>query len=221
MESFSEYDIYNKYMEVLVNRLTHSSMSLEIDLGNVDKPENALKLKDSMDAFKKLMNYVSNKNQLTEELIKDIANIVNESAIYISKDYRTTGDYLADTDISIAHPRMIQENMQNLLVKYYGLWQKLDVFEREARFHIDFILIHPFEDGNGRTSRLILNYNLLNQNKAPVVITDDLLEIYHDFIRRKDYEKLAKLFKVLSIKEQEVIKQFYETYTKTEDELTK
>lgn len=36
-----------------------------------------------------------------------------------------------------------------------------DVLENIAKFHADFIRIHPFRDGNGRTVRLLTNYLLL------------------------------------------------------------
>ncbi len=39
-----------------------------------------------------------------------------------------------------------------------------------ALFHYRFVLIHPFDDGNGRISRLMMNYVLLKNNLPPVII---------------------------------------------------
>jgi Fic family protein len=39
-----------------------------------------------------------------------------------------------------------------------------------ALFHYRFVCIHPFDDGNGRVSRLLMNYVLLKQGYPPVVI---------------------------------------------------
>ena len=37
----------------------------------------------------------------------------------------------------------------------------LNLIELAAWTHAEFVRIHPFPDGNGRTSRLIMNYQLL------------------------------------------------------------
>ena len=52
------------------------------------------------------------------------------------------------------------KDIKRLLYKYNNTWSSLDYLKREALFHLEFIRIHPFEDGNGRTGRLLLNYNL-------------------------------------------------------------
>ena len=37
------------------------------------------------------------------------------------------------------------------------------VFIKIAKYHIEFEKIHSFEDGNGRTGKLLLNYKLLKK----------------------------------------------------------
>jgi Fic family protein len=39
-----------------------------------------------------------------------------------------------------------------------------------AKMHYDFVRIHPFDDSNGRTSRLLMNYVLLRNGFPPVII---------------------------------------------------
>ena len=47
---------------------------------------------------------------------------------------------------------------------------KLHPVEYAARVHVDFVGIHPFVDGNGRTSRLLMNLELMKAGYPPVVI---------------------------------------------------
>ena len=50
---------------------------------------------------------------------------------------------------------------------------------RAARVHIDFVGIHPFIDGNGRTARLLMNLELLkNQYPAVYIKSDRKAEYY-------------------------------------------
>jgi Fic family protein len=65
---------------------------------------------------------------------------------------------------------------------------------KEAEFHIRFERIHPFNDGNGRTGRIILNHHLLSQGVAPVIIADAMSEEYRKCINDNNVEGLARLF---------------------------
>ena len=152
-----------------------------------------------------------------ERLINEVANEINKSSMYISNGYRKVGDYIADTTIKITDPKNIRLELLNLIEKYQTDWQQIDPYEKEARFHIEFIRIHPFEDGNGRTARLLLNYNLLKQQIAPIVITNDLLEYYEEYIKNEDIKGMCNLFKIQSLKEQQVLNILYEEYQQTKE----
>ena len=39
-----------------------------------------------------------------------------------------------------------------------------------ARLHHDFVLIHPFDDGNGRVARLLVNYVLMRAGFLPLIV---------------------------------------------------
>ncbi|MDD3341026.1 MAG: Fic family protein [Bacilli bacterium] len=210
--NYENQEFYQDYFELLLNRLTHSNMSLEEDLGNPDDSKNAIKLRDNMNAFKLLLDYRKKGQPISEQIIMKTASKVNESALYISEYYRQSGTYLAETNIEITPPEEIPIKMEELLKRYSIEWAGLDPFEREAKFHIEFIKIHPFEDGNGRTSRLLLNYNLLCQGIAPAIITDDLLPYYHEYIKNSDFSSMENLFRIQSQKESVVFNQLYSEY---------
>ena len=61
-------------------------------------------------------------------------------------------------------------------------WKKdsLNPIEYAAWTHAEFVRIHPFIDGNGRTSRLLMNYQLMYAGFLPVSIAkEDRLEYYN------------------------------------------
>lgn len=41
---------------------------------------------------------------------------------------------------------------------------------RAAEFHYNFVAIHPFGDGNGRTARLVMNYQFLRHGYPYVIV---------------------------------------------------
>ena len=178
-------------------------MSIERDLGEIADSKNAIRLRDNYRAFQKLLTMFS--YDMSEDLIIDTANTINKSSMYISNGYRKLGRTLGDTNEPISDPKDIKSDMEKLLYNYYNEWNNLDPYLREAKFNIEFLRIHPFEDGNGRTSRLLLNFNLMKQKIAPVIITDDLVDDYFNARNNFDEEWIANMFRVQSEKELEVI----------------
>ncbi len=59
-----------------------------------------------------------------------------------------------------------------------------DILKNVAKFHAQFIKIHPFRDGNGRTARLLSNYLLLTFNQPIVSIP---IENKADYINALDF----------------------------------
>ncbi|MFB5269782.1 Fic family protein, partial [Paenibacillus enshidis] len=67
------------------------------------------------------------------------------------------------------------------LIQHYDLhWQtNVHAVERGSLLHIEFVKIHPFIDGNGRTARLLLNFELMKNGYPPIVIEkEDRAEYY-------------------------------------------
>lgn len=73
----------------------------------------------------------------------------------------------------------VSEKMTAFIDWYRTDAQNLHPIERAARVHVDFVGIHPFIDGNGRTSRLLMNLELMKSGFPPVVIrVENRLDYY-------------------------------------------
>ena len=67
-------------------------------------------------------------------------------------------------------PQEVPIQMQALMEWYRDEQTTLHPVTLAAMFHYKFVRIHPFDDGNGRISRLLMNYVLLAHKLPPVVI---------------------------------------------------
>ena len=219
-EYLKNKEFLNQYIQILVSRLIYSNNLLEEDNGPIEKlydTRNISILNDNFNAFNLLFDKInSNKNnKLTEDLIIEVANTINAHSMYISNGYRKIdNDVNFENEYSIEKSDNISNAMKNLLDKYYNEWSKLDVFEREALFNIEFLRIHPFEDGNGRTSRLILNYNIIRQGHAPIIIPTYIREEYFHARNIGDVEYISKMFAEESKKELYAINILIDDYEK-------
>ena len=62
-----------------------------------------------------------------------------------------------------------------------------------AESHWSFIHIHPFDDGNGRTARLLANYALLRNNLPPIVIKSEDRDRYIGGLQNADVGRMLPL----------------------------
>ncbi len=155
---------------------------------------------------KKALLYVFDNinNPLSESLIKNINKIINQDIKDI-EGYRKVNVIIKGSE-HIPPKSSLVANMMFYFVYNYNNEVVDDLFEKIAKYHIEFEKIHPFEDGNGRTGRLLINYELLKNNIAPAVIeTNDRVK-YFELLRKEDVKGLSSFLKDLSSKELERMK---------------
>ena len=123
---------------------------------------------------------VSQKEPLSQRYIKDIHLLVLKKI-----DDRNAGIY-RNTNVIIAGAEHtppdfvhVLSEMEDLIRWYQNEAQELHPVERAGRVHADFVKIHPFVDGNGRTSRLLMNLELMKAGfPAAVLPVEKRLEYY-------------------------------------------
>lgn len=123
--------------------------------------------------------------KITVGLIKKLHAIVQESIQ--PKDelgqYKRIQNYIAGTDFLPTPPNLVEKRM-NGLIRWYGLnKKKYSAFELAAVFHIKFVSIHPFVDGNGRTARLLHNLILKRNGIVPIIYRTKTKQTYYSVLR--------------------------------------
>lgn len=133
---------------------------------------------------------------LDENIIKDIHAILTENiivgGIYRKQEVRISG---------AGHTPPSGNDMYIQIKNFYAdlKWKKkeLNPIEYAAWTHAEFVRIHPFVDGNGRTSRLIMNYQLMSDGFLPISIAkENRLNYYNaleEYAVNANLEKFADL----------------------------
>ena len=164
--------------------------------------------KDNLDAF----DYSMGLEDISATEIVKINNIVNNSNVDKVEGFKKTNNDIFGASFTPVDKKMFPREIQKLLFEYKnGFGEEIldpnepgisydekvnriyKIFEREAKFHIIFERIHPFNDGNGRTGRILMNYNLLKQGIAPVLITNFMSRDYKKYINDFNVEELTKM----------------------------
>ena len=98
-------------------------------------------------------------------------------------------------------PEETPAEMHNLLVWYREMEDKNDIepILLAAEFHYRFIRIHPFDDGNGRLARIIMNFILMNHGYPPVIVKTEDKVNYFSALRQADAGLLEPFFKYIIV----------------------
>ncbi|MBP1970362.1 Fic family protein [Virgibacillus natechei] len=119
---------------------------------------------------------------LTERLIKEFHQILKKGTL--DEERYGIGRYKGIPNMAgeqkVAEPHAVPELMRNLLESYD---KKDATLDDVLRFHHEFELIHPFQDGNGRVGRLIMLRECLKHDITPFIISSDRKEEYINGLR--------------------------------------
>ena len=122
---------------------------------------------------------IAEKKSLDENIVKDLHAILTENiivgGIYRNEEVRISG---AGFTPPAGHEMYMQ--IKNFYKELKIREKELNAIELAAWTHAEFVRIHPFVDGNGRTSRLLMNYQLLINGYLPVsVAKENRLDYYN------------------------------------------
>jgi len=138
---------------------------------------------------------VQNKVEFSEYMIKSIHKLILKNI-----DEKNAGIY-----------RNNEDEMAKFIEKYSGEWQKLHCVERAALIHCEFVKIHPFIDGNGRTTRLLMNLELLkNGFPSAILPVSRRLEYYEALDLAHTKNDFSLFYKLIY----EIVEESFEIYWK-------
>lgn len=150
-----------------------------------------------------LNDLVKENNPITEWNIKSIHQLVLKNI-----DDENAGRYRREnvtikgaTHISPDYLK-VPELMEKLVLNYKN-WNNFHPIIQASLLHGELVKIHPFIDGNGRTSRLLINLDLMNHGYNPIIIKkEDRLKYYEALDKAhttRDYTDFVKLITKLEM----------------------
>jgi Fic family protein len=117
----------------------------------------------------------SNDIDITERTIKEIhALILHGINREQAGQYRTVPVMIVGSRHTPPQPWLIQPQMENFIIEYKAMETNgTHPVLIAARLHDELVKIHPFIDGNGRTSRLLMNLYLLSKGYTITALKGD------------------------------------------------
>jgi len=187
---------------------TDTKVLLENDITAAGKPlKDHLMIKDHFAAFQFIKEQAKQKRKFSTEFIQEIGALVMKNTgsltntvlgsfdtskgdlrlaqVYVDKKYFP--DYTKVPNLLEQLCKLVNERIDNV--------KDTEVLKLAADTHYNFVNIHPFGDGNGRVSRLLMNYIQLYHNEPLIkIFTEDRTE-YIDALNETEEKANPEIFR--------------------------
>ena len=216
-EKFNEYSIVHHSSSIEGSTLTEveTRLLLEEDITPKGKPlMHSLMVKDHYAALRHILEVAAAKKGITVEFIQHINALVmkNTGSVYntvfgeidASKGMFRKGNVSAGGSY---FPNRLDENLPNV---------KGDEEQLKFSFtaHFDLVSIHPFYDGNGRTSRLLMNYiQAYHRLPLAIVFKEDKADYYVALQETRKQEDMQIFYSFLFEQYRKHLEQDIASYT--------
>lgn len=136
--------------------------------------------KEALDYLYELVKHGA-KHTFSEHLIRSLhALVIQDIDKSIAGQYRNIDVFITGTEHTPPSALEVPHKMRELVQWAEKNYKKQSIIEFSAIFHHKFVHIHPFQDGNGRVGRLLMNIFLMQYGFPLTIIQkNDRQKYYH------------------------------------------
>ncbi|MCB9267834.1 MAG: Fic family protein [Lewinellaceae bacterium] len=209
-----EWNFHSNSIEGNTLTMTETRALIQFGITAKGKPlRDHLEMQGHDRALKRLEQIVHKDLRITESLIKDFHKLIlvepfDSEAEINPGEYKTLPNYLyspqgerIDFEPPEEVPRLLNEliNWTNNHLYPEGLGRhsrkkyNLHPILVACIFHLRFIRIHPFGDGNGRLARILMNLVLMVKGYMPAIIRQESRQVYFNALNQSSEEDISTL----------------------------
>lgn len=172
-------------------------------------------------AFHHLFSEAASKRKLDVPLLLDFHHDLTKNTMTSPGEFKQSSNQILGANFETASP-----GMAPILAKQWcdNLNYQLDTAKNESEVltslldsHIKFEQMHPFEDGNGRTGRLLINFELAKREMPFLIIERDDRDEYLQYMSATNVPALVKYAEGKMAKEKERYDSYLVNYKRQQE----
>ncbi len=213
-----EYEIFQKsfFTELTYNSnaiegnsLSLQETSLVVNEGMAPEGKTLREIYEARNHVKALEFLKAYKGDLNEEFILRLHSMMlSDIGGRFAGKYRETQVRIFGSDVKFPISMKVPQLMKNFIYWYKKNKNKYHQFELAILMSMKLVSIHPFVDGNGRVSRLVMNFLLNKRNYPWVNIYNKKRQKYLEAVRKANDENYSLIFPLLLDTLEENLKDF-------------
>ena len=213
-----------EYMEDMLVRMAHHSTAIEgntltqaetisILIHNFIPRDMSEREYYEVKNYRKVFNTLLEADRkITTELIKKYNKDIMENLHDLNGKFKTTQNLILGAEFEPTKPYLvpfeIEDWCNNLSYRLENAKTNEEKVEIIMDQHIKFEKIYPFNDGNGRTGRLLIIHSCLKEDLEPIIIPKEEKGKYINLLASENLKELTKWALQLQEKERDRIEKF-------------
>ena len=213
-----------EYMEDMLVRMAHHSTAIEgntltqaetisILIHNFIPRDMSEREYYEVKNYRKVFNTLLEADRkITTELLKKYNKDIMENLHDLNGKFKTTQNLILGAEFEPTKPYLvpfeIEDWCNNLSYRLDNAKTNEEKVEIIMDQHIKFEKIHPFNDGNGRTGRLLIIHSCLKEDLEPIIIPKGEKGKYINLLASENLKELTKWALQLQEKERDRIEKF-------------
>ncbi len=200
-----EWTYHSNAIEGNTLTLGETAFFLREGLTSEGRPlQDYLEASNHAEAIDVLNNIIQEQKPITEHFVKSLHQLLlqgidhtyakGQDGNLIKKrfkagKYKTRPNHVLTLSGKVHHytqPEQVQIEMENLIHWLNQDNPSISVIEKAVQFHYRFVSIHPFDDGNGRLARLLMNLILMQSGLPPCIIKNEHRRRYLNELEQAD-----------------------------------
>lgn len=153
-------------------------------------------------AAEKCLTFIrENCNEFNEKVLLDLHfQYFKESKQYIAGKYKTKPNRVLNAKFETTPPELVPTEIKFFFSEFEKNKKKMHPIELAAWVHWKMEKIHPFQDGNGRIGRLVMNQILCKNKYAMIDIKTKNKHSYYTALEKSDKQNNAEPLARLLVK---------------------
>ena len=157
--------------------------------------------------LKKAFNMLNATRLQNKEQIRKLHKVIYAGVYSFAGEFKKMKNWFGGMEQAVtSSPKNVPSELNKAIKRFHSMNGKINEFERIINFHIDYERVHPFQDGNSRLGRLILNHQFMKAGYPPLLYEHKRSSAYRN--------ALAKAVNNPK-KNTAILKYFYENYNRS------
>lgn len=151
----------------------------------------------------RVISYMCSKSKDTD-ISKDLILLLHKMLMGNINDpvagrFRGKNEYVRVGTFIAPAPEHVERMIENALVEYSS-GHDMYFVDTISIFHLEFETIHPFNDGNGRIGRMIINWQLTRLGFPSIIIREKEKQVYYrGFVEYRDDKKIRSMDRLIAL----------------------